>query len=281
MSMCRLGINVLQAAALVAVLAASCVNKTTDDDDDTATGGSKNDGTGGETSTGGSSDETGGSGANVPEGATKCPTPTTALITDFTPAADATDTTEITWGDFTTTFSGGTLVYPDTVTSDVSENAWHVSGEVEDYTGFGFYFSVPSGGCGLIDASAFKGFSFSLKGTLPEGRTLTMWVSTAANTISYDWFKAHDIDEDPGFGTCQPQSDNQYDGTCQNGQVEVPVTDSAKTVTLKWSDFVGGKPIATVNPEEITRFGFFVSWRGADDTAYDFDITFDDLSFLE
>ena len=108
-----------------------------------------------------------------------------------------------------------------------------------------------------------------------------MWVGTAGTSVSYDWYKAHDVDKDPGFGRCQPASDNEYDGTCKNAETEVPLSDSAKTVTLKWSDFVGGKPETTVNPKEITGFGFFVSWGGESDTAYDFDITFDDLSFLE
>jgi hypothetical protein len=286
--MSRLSLSVLQAAALAAVFAASCVNKTTDDDDDNdndnnaATGGSGDDGTGGKDATGGTSGETGGSGWTAPEGANECPTPTTALITDFTLAEDATSTTEASWGDFTTTFSGGTLVYPDSVTSDVSDNNWHLSGTVEDYTGFGFYFSVPAGGCGLIDASAFKGFSFKVSGTLPSGRSLKMWVATAATAVSYDWYTAHDItDKDPGFGRCQPQSDNEYDGTCKNGEAAVPVTDTEETVTLKWADFVGGKPESTPNTKEITSFGFYVSWSGADDSPYEFDITFDDLSFLE
>jgi hypothetical protein len=83
----------------------------------------------------------------------------------------------------------------------MTSGAWHVSGEVADYTGFGFYFSVPSGSCGLIDASAFDGLSFTVSGTLPEGRALTMWVSTASTTVSTAWYLAHDItDKDPGFG---------------------------------------------------------------------------------
>ena len=280
--MSRLSSNVLQAAALAAVLAASCVNKTADDDDTgPATGGSKDDGTGGESSTGGTDDETGGSGS-VPDGAVECPTPTTALITDFTPAEDSTDTEQVTWGDFTTTFSGGSLVYPDSITSDVSNNEWHVSGTVDDYTGFGFYFSVPTGKCGLIDASAFKGFSVEVSGTLPSGKKLMMWVATADTSVSYKWYKDNGIDKDPGFGRCNPaSSDNEYDGTCKNAEAEVPLSDSAKTVTLKWSDFTGGKPETTVDPEEITGFGFYVTWAGDSDTPYDFDITFDDLSFLE
>ncbi len=271
----------LVAALAVTTLAASCV--TEDDPDEGGTGGSSSGGTtatGGGAATGGSGED--GTGGAAPEGAVACPDPTAALITDFTLAEDATETAQITWGDFTDTFSGGTLVYPDSLGSDMTSGAWHVSGEVADYTGFGFYFSVPSGSCGLIDASAFSGLSFTVSGTLPEGRALTMWVSTAATTVSTDWYLAHDItDKEPGFGRCEPAGDNEYDGTCDNAKAEIPVSASATTVSLDWTDFTGGKPAGALNPAEITGFGFFFTWGGDADAAYEVDVTVDDLSFIE
>lgn len=284
----------LLAAIAATTLAMSCV--TEDDPDEGGTGGSDSGAggsdTGGTSATGGADDggaatATGGSGEDstggaAPEGAVECPDPSAALITDFTLAADATETAQITWGDFTDTFSGGTLVYPDTLGSDMTSGAWHVSGEVADYTGFGFYFSVPSGSCGLIDASAFSGLSFTVSGTLPAGRALTMWVSTATTTVSTDWYLAHDItDKEPGFGRCEPASDNEYDGTCDNAKAEVPLSATPETVSLTWADFTGGKPAGALNPAEITGFGFFFTWGGASDTPYEVDVTLDDLSFLE
>ncbi len=295
----HIGVSYLvKAAGLLAAIAAttlvvSCVTEDDPDEggaggDDSGAGGSDTGGTaatggaddGGAAATGGAGEA--GTGGTAPEGAVECPDPTTALITDFTLAADATETAQITWGDFTDTFSGGTLVYPDTLGSDMTSGAWHVSGEVADYTGFGFYFSVPSGSCGLIDASAFDGLSFTVSGTLPEGRALTMWVSTASTTVSTAWYLAHDItDKDPGFGRCEPASDNEYDGTCDNAKAAVPVTETPTTVALEWTDFTGGKPAGALNPAEITGFGFFFTWGGSTDTAYEVDVTIDDLSFIE
>jgi hypothetical protein len=34
-------------------------------------------------------------------------------------------------------------------------------------------------------------------------------------------------------------------------------------------------------PAEITGFGFFFTWGGSTDTAYEVDVTIDDLSFIE
>jgi hypothetical protein len=278
----------LAAAIAVVATAVSCVaeeSSETGDEGDDGSGGQTAE-TGGASSGGTPSEGNGGSeatgGTQGADGAVACPTPTQALITDFTMAEDATDTEQITFGDFTTTFSGGTFVYPDTLTSDVTDGAWHVTGTVEDYTGLGFYFSVPSGKCGLVDVSAFNGISMTVSGTLPEGRSLKMWLGTAANTVSTAWYDAHAITgKDPGFGRCEPASDNEYDGTCGNAEALVDVSEFPTTVSLSWADFTGGTPETTPNLAEVTAFGFYVTWGGATDTPYEMDLTIDDLTFID
>src|SRR5688572_8141030 len=89
------------------------------------TGGSGTTGTGGRAGgMGGASSGQGGGGSDT-AGAVACPTPMAALITDFSPPAPAAagdagvvdagpsaPVTGISWGDFTTQFSGSTYQYP-------------------------------------------------------------------------------------------------------------------------------------------------------------------------
>jgi hypothetical protein len=212
-----------------------------------------------------------------------CPNPTQALITDFTYPYDggATDASNITFGDFTTTFSGGTFFYPTTaMVSDMSASNWHITETVEDYSGMGLYFNA----CALVDASAYRGISFTIGGTInsPTPNTLTMGVSTAADTIAYSWFVAHDAGAvAPNFGTCIPASSNQYDGTCGDPQRAFTITSTPTTVTFLWSDFTGGKPAATVDPARITAIYWYFPWSGSGQTPYTVDVMLDNLSFVE
>ncbi len=251
-------------------LCVACVTEDSDPaDGDGGTGGVSGD-TGGVDTAGGAT----GTGTT----ATACPPIEAALLTDFT-MQDGGDGVQATFGTPPDTFAGGTFQYPDTIVSDVTNDNWHVSGTVSDYTGFSFYFQDD---CSPVDASAYEGFSFTISGTLPEGRTLQMWVGTSANTVSYDWLVAHDSPEVKlSSGTCVPASDNQYDGTCENGQATVAVEAAAQTIELTWAQFTGGKPESSLDPSEITGFGFRLSWSGATDASYDFDITLDDFGFLE
>jgi len=238
--------------------------------------------TGGATASGGTVAT---SAATTSTGAIACFPLTSALITDFTYSAatvPATSTSEVTFGDFTTTFSGGTTSWPSaTLTSDVTASNWHLSGQIADYTGFGLYLNAKGGACSLVDASGYSGISFKISGdALPTGRTLTMQVGTAADQISSAWLvAAGDTNVTPNFGRCTPASANRYDGSCGTPSVAIPITSTPTVVTVKWADLVGGKPATTVNPAEITSISWFFAWGGATDTAYPVNITIDDLAF--
>jgi hypothetical protein len=77
------------------------------------------------------------------------------------------DDAQASFGDFTETFSGGTFVYPNTeemteypLASDITEDNWHITGEVGAYSGFGLFFQD----CTKFEASAFDGIEFTVNG---------------------------------------------------------------------------------------------------------------------
>jgi hypothetical protein len=227
--------------------------------------------------TGGSTAGSGNNGTGA-----QCPKPTQALISDFTaPEAGLSDAGDITFGDFTNTLSGGTYIYPNTaLTSDMSGGNWHVSGTVGDYSGLGLYIK----GCAVIDASAYRGISFTISGTInsPAPNTLTMDISIVADTVATSWYTTYDATvPDPNLGTCVPKSNNQYDGTCGDPQKLITISSNPTTVTVLWEELTGGKPAANVDPATITHIGWFFPWTGAGQAPYTVDITMDDLKFVE
>jgi hypothetical protein len=285
----------MSASALCATL--GCVSNSSEG----GTGGGSSSGgstsMGGSTGTTGGGSATGGSGGQVgATGAFAC-APPVQMITDFT-YMDGAPADTASFGDYTTTFSGGTFIYPTTgsypLTSDVTKSNWHVSGTVGDYSGLGLFFSgvnpatAATGGCGKLDASAFKGVQFTISGNIPMGNVVSLNVGTAGDDVASTWLNAHktvatDPDKEPNFGRCMPAV-SQYDTTCGSPSKAVPVTATPTVVKVLWAELVGGKPEATVNPTEIT----FISWvlpspTGAGTTApttYVADVTIDDLQFI-
>ena len=145
-------------------------------------------GSGGETTAGGATAETGGTetaGAETGGGgetttggadatddgeaeAVACDPIADPLLTDFTYDPEGADD-QATFGLPGESFAGGTLQYPDTLVSDVAGDEWHLSGSVNEYSGFGFYFQD---GCAQVDASAYRGihFTVSAQNTHDPGR---------------------------------------------------------------------------------------------------------------
>jgi hypothetical protein len=194
--------------------------------------------------------------------------------------------------------SGGTFAYPNAagdpyaVSSDGSTGEWHVSGNIGNYSGFGLYLTrgqATPDGCNGIDASAYAGISFTIRGSVAMGGSLTMNVSTAEDDISHLWLNANgnplpSPPSPPNFGTCIPAM-NKYDGSCSSPAFTVPVTETETTVAILWDQFNGGRPRADVNPEEITGIRWiFPTPLGAGTatpTPYAADVYIDDLTFIE
>jgi hypothetical protein len=215
------------------------------------------------------------------------------LITDFTyvpPASDAgmPNTTGAGFGDFTTTFSGSTFVYPNTgsyaVSSDVTSDNWHMTGSLGDYSGFGITFN-----CSRFDASAFAGIAFTIQGNVPLGQTVTLSVGTAENQITHLWLNQYAMPlpippVEPNSGRCVPASQNQYDGSCASPTYAVPVTSQPVEIEVTWAQLTGGRPAAAVDPTELTGIAWnFPPPGGAgtnNPTPYDVDLIIDNLRFI-
>lgn len=234
-----------------------------------------------------------------------CPPVTQALITDFTFAgaasadagASAADSgavlpvataTGVTFGDFVSTLSGGTFQYPGAgayaISSDVTMSNWHLSGTIGDYSGFGLFLT----GCNVVNASAFDGISFTVRGDVALMGSLTFSVGTSDNDISHLWLNSQPTPPDPlavpNSGTCIP-ADNQYDGSCGSPSYSVPVTPTETTVTVTWEQLSAGRPRASVDPEQLTSIVWIFPPPPGAGTAtpvpYEADVVIDDLRFVE
>ncbi len=282
--------SVLECLAVLSTTwcAIACVDSSEDPMDE-ATTSANTSGTGGAATT---SADTTADGATTSSGpdtsdAIACPTPTEALIMDFTyePSGDG---SQASFGDFTETFSGGTFVYPNAeemtmypLTSDITDDNWHITGTVGEYSGFGLFFNE----CTKFDASAFDGIEFTISGDVGMGKTIDFRVGTAADTVSHEWLHANGQTAEPAnFGRCLPPGSNQYDGSCSEPVVTVTVTETPTVVTVLWDDLTGGSPEASVTPSELTS----ISWAlpapaGVDTqavTTYSVDLVVDDLRFV-
>jgi hypothetical protein len=273
--------------AMLAMLCAGLVACTTQEANPNGSGGSSGGGNGGSTTVGSGGSGGGGSTGSAETDGVLCPLPANALITDFTYDDTSTDTSTVHFGD-STTLGGGEFVYPTSgswpVTSDMTQNNWHIKGTLGDYSGFGLFFD----NCNRVDASAYKGISFKISGSVPQGNQITMGIGTLNNIIASSWLLSHDDtsakEGDPG--RCMPTSGtNKYSQSqCADATKVVAVGADPTEVKILWDDFKGGKPDKGVNPSDIvTVYWFFPPPSGAGGTTpttYDVDITIDDLSFI-
>jgi hypothetical protein len=228
-----------------------------------------------------------------------CLPPGGALITDFTyaptdPDAGAPVTKEVRFGTFGTNLSGGQYIYPDTgswpLVSDVTQSNWHISGTVGTYSGFGIYIDQVNG-CNMMDASAYKGISFKIGGTVGQGGTVTLEVDVLNNAIPPEWKIAHNeagVDT-KSIGVCLPPDSaaNEWSQTkCVQPTKTITVPATPAQMNVLWTDLTGGKPEANpgVSPNQIIAIRWMLpNPPGADSTTpttYKVDITIDDLSFI-
>jgi alpha-L-fucosidase len=215
---------------------------------------------------------------------TLCPLPATALITDFTytaPDGAATNASEVHFGNYGG-LTGGEYIYPTSgssypLTSDVTQSNWHIGGTAGDYSGLGLYFD----NCSRLDASKYKGISFTISGSIGSTNQLTLGVSTLNDSIAPAWINTHG-GTSSAPGRCIPISGTgQYtEQGCSSPTKTVDVTATPTVVSVLWSDFAGGSPETSVaTPSEITNISWTIPWTGGG-TPYPVDIVIDDLSFI-
>jgi hypothetical protein len=284
--------NVSRSLLAMLCLSGGLVACTTQEATPNGTGGSgvSPAGTGGSTvGAGGNTAAAGSTGAATGLG-TLCPPPQ-QVITNFTytPSdAGTADTTAVRFGS-SGTLQGGESFYPGAgstfpLTSDVTQSNWHITGTVGDYSGFALYFDSGSTPCDRVDASQFKGISFTISGSVPHGSAITMGVGTVKDTPSGTWMlnpggkttaKATDV------GSCTPTSGNQYyHPGCGDPTTQIPITAAPVPQNVTWADLTGGTPVGSPDPSGITSIYWFFPWTGSTDTSYAVDITIDNLAFI-
>jgi hypothetical protein len=166
------------------------------------------------------------------------------------------------------------------LTSALEAGAWHLTGTIADYAGFNVYFD----NCSRWDASAFKGISFTLSGGATNIATpLNFAVTTVNDTTSAAWLisqgdttaKATDV------GTCTPTSGNgrYYHPGCTDPAKSIDVPATPTTISVLWSDLLGGQPDASPKPAQITGIYWTLPWS-AGSASYAADITMDNLKFI-
>jgi hypothetical protein len=272
-------------ALLATLLACGLVACTSSEAPQNGTGGSIVPvGTGGAIGTGGTTVTT-----TPPAGlGTLCPPPA-QLITDFTVAVDAgTSSADVRFGG-NGFLSGGGSYFPNSganaIKQDLTQGNWHLSGTVGDYTGMGLYFD----NCDRVDASQFKGISFTISGTVANGNAITMAVNTVGDTPTGTWMLANGktTAKATDAGRCTPSSNtnNQYyTPGCTAPSISIPVTATPTPVTVTWAQLVRGLPDSTPNPTEITSIAWSVPWTdpaGSTPTKpYAIDIVMDDLALI-
>src|SRR4029079_4789626 len=97
-----------------------------------------------------------------------------------------------------------------------------IKGNVKAYDGFGVYTAA------CTDASAYTGVSFSIKGKVGPGGKLNFLVQTNADMP---------IDTVNKKGACVvPAGTTDTYPLCHPSSFDIPVTEEAKTVEVKFSD---------------------------------------------
>lgn len=231
-----------------------------------ATGGAG--GTGGEDpGTGGGDPGTGGTAGTGGEdgpgfACTHDAVPPNGNITDFSP-----DTYQSNgeWGD-SESLTGGTFDYQDGdnpgLDRAVVEEAWNITGTLTagTYAGAGFWFGPCS------DASAFTGVAFTIHGTVPEEFELEVQIQTSRN---------YPISETDMKGECE----GDWGSPCNSNTVNnIPVTDTATTITIAWDEATDGAPIDGLDPTELLGIQWHFNCGDAGDCPID--VTIDDVHFV-
>lgn len=162
------------------------------------------------------------------------------------------------WGD-TSEFFGGFFSYPNAVALDFSGGTLAVSGDIEDYSGFGLWF----GPC--ADLSGSQGIQFDVSGLGED--TLTVAIQSHATYI-------YDEKEEYPKGGCIPDDPDKPWNSCVFPK-KTGITDGT-AVQIAWSEFAGGVPEAKTDGSQVLGVQFEFPWPGDPRSA---DIVVSNISF--
>ncbi|MES1171979.1 MAG: hypothetical protein ABUL77_01975 [Bacteroidota bacterium] len=219
------------------------------------TGGTTN-GTGGAgTGTGGASTGTGGAGGAGVGFACNAMLAPNANITEFTDA-----TAQGRWGTAPTTFTGGIFSYSEagstfTAAIDLAAHSFRLMGSVMGYAGGGLYFDL------CTDASAYSGVRFTIAGDLGMC-ALELQVQTNSDKMV---------------------ETNGMKGTCSTGcsfpsakNLQTMITGAGpQTITVPFSAFTGGAPVAFSNKEVVG-----LQWQLTSMTSCSPNVTIDNVVWV-
>jgi hypothetical protein len=184
---------------------------------------------------------------------------------------------------------GNTFVNPPLLRQDFSGGNWHVTGTVaRDLGFFGLYWNCLSpslAGAGnpppihscALDVSQYVGIQFTIKGDAGPDAALDFAVGIVEDVRPV---------LSGACGTCGVPDDASAEAACHAPRLAIDVSGSvsaANTVTLFWSDFAGGSPRSSIDPQQLTGMRWSFHSPPASDggaTSYPADITIDDIRFI-
>jgi hypothetical protein len=142
--------------------------------------------------------------------------------------------------------------------SKTSSGVLRMTGTVGTWSGFGLWM-----GC-MVDLSAYGGISFSVWGDAGPSGALTLEVATSADSPPDACIT--------NVGTCAGDA-----SACSAPSVTVPVpVEQGAPVTFRWSDFIGGSPVAGVDPAQVLSLSWsfgWVDWGGTVSAPYPIDVS--------
>ena len=155
-----------------------------------------------------------------------------------------------------------------------ADGDWHITGTIgsNSWAGMGLWFGT---NCAVMDFSAYHGLSFTIAGSAGPSGSISVGISTAANTRPNTDITSSDFTCYSNVATCTA-------ATCTPASLTVSnITTTPQTVRLLWADLNNGLPSASPNPSEITGISFnpTVDWSGTA-SPYSLDLVIDDLALI-
>jgi hypothetical protein len=137
---------------------------------------------------------------------------------------------------------------------DFGDQTWHLTGTVyknadghHDYFGLAWNCTAaPNGGC-TLDVSQYAGISFTIKGSAGPTRNINLTLGRADDDLPA---------ANAMCGSCTVPTDaSSSEAACHGPRLAIPLLadpTAVKTVSLYWTDFVGGSPKVSADPHQLT-----------------------------
>jgi len=209
-------------------------------------------------------------------------TPTSDLITDFSNLDNGIFRAPT--GEWWLEFFGGPYAYPvvdvcaaemppTVLSQDLGAESQRVTGTVGTWSGFGLWFAP----C-IVDLSEYSGITFTISGDAGPSGLLLFHVSTASNSVQSS--DPRNPTCSPNVATCVPEDPELPGDSCRSGLTVISgVAAEPRTITVPFSDVIGGLPDDSPDPTEVTgiqfEFDWDPAWTAADE--YGVDVVLDDV----